>query len=222
MPIEAIIFDLDGTLLNSLQSIARHTNATLEAHGLPTHPEKAYKKFVGYGASELIHLASGHQPGEAMHQKLLGGYLESYAADATAHSRLYEGIAQMLDRLETMPVKKAILSNKPHALTLKCHAHFLSRWNFEPVLGHQEKYPKKPDPSRALFIAKTLGIDASEILFVGDTKTDLQTARNAGMLSAGVTWGFRPKKELVKHGADVVIDHPEELPNLSTFQTFPV
>lgn len=209
---DGVLFDLDGTLLDTLQDIGDAMNRALAARGFPVHPIEAYKMFVGDGARRLAERAA---PADHRHPDtvtaLLAAYREEYRDAWNVATRPYEGIAEMLDALSHRDLRLGILSNKPHRETVKCACHYFPKDRFTVVLGQREHVARKPDPSGALEAAHALGVEPRRILYVGDTATDMETARAAGMFPLGVTWGFRPESELIAHGAQVIIRHPGEL-----------
>ncbi len=212
MSVRAILFDLDGTLLDTLADIGAAMNRVLAERGLPTHELNAYLEFVGHGSRVLVEraLPKSHRD-TATAQICFDAYLEDYGHHWNDNTELYPGISEMLDQVSRFDVKIAILSNKPHALTVRCAESHLSKWPFEAVLGQQDATPRKPDPTAALAIAKQLAVSADECLFVGDSGVDMQTATAAGMAPVGVLWGFRPESELREHGAQVLLSHPSEI-----------
>lgn len=213
MPIPAVIFDLDGTLLDTLADIAAAANHALEAMGLATFPLDDYKWMVGEGADVLMQRAIPDAD-DATIDDAVAWFKAYYVEHPADHTKLYDGMAALLDALVTRGLPIAVLSNKPHANTLLVVERLLSEWPWAVVMGHRDDRPKKPDPTTAREIAEHLGIPTAECAFVGDTKTDMQTAVNAGMLAVGAEWGFRDRAELVEHGADHVIAHPGGLLDL--------
>lgn len=211
MALKAVIFDLDGTLLDSLEDLAVNANTILKQFGFPEYPLKSYRQFVGEGARILINRATGLSDDEKI-DEITQAYKTLYSENINKYSRLYDGIEALLDTLQARRIPMAVLSNKPDLLTKRCYDLFYTPWNFTAVLGQRESVPMKPDPTGALEIASDLGLPPGEIAFVGDTKTDMQTAKNAGMFAIGVTWGFREEAELREHGADVIVHHPMEIP----------
>ena len=212
MNYKAVIFDLDGTLLNSLEDIADSANSVLSNHDLPTHKPDDYKIFVGSGISELMSRAL---PEKEKDPDTIDDYVkefrEEYARNWNVKTEPYAGIAAMLDELVSRKIKIAVLSNKLHAFTKQCVDELLPRWKFNIVMGLQNDIPPKPDPTSALQIAKQLNIDPLHILYVGDSDIDMKTALAACMHPVGVLWGFRTKKELQKNGAKTLIEKPQEL-----------
>lgn len=209
---QAVIFDLDGTLVDSLRDIATLMNETLAAHALPTHPVEAYARFVGGGVSVLAERATAGIEVEIT--ELTADFLSRYRREPLRHTRPYEGIAALLTVLRERPLRLAVLSNKPHDLTRAITFGLFGEETFAAVLGHRDAFPKKPDPTTALALAKQLSAPPEACVFVGDTDIDVHTATRAGMRPVGVSWGFRPTSELLAAGAELVIEHPAELLSL--------
>jgi len=212
MKYEGIVFDLDGTLLDTLSDIANSSNEVLASHGLPTHDRLLYKQFVGNGVKILFEKAI---PAELHSDDLIAncceGFKRVYAENWNVETTIYSGIGELLDALTANNIRRAVLSNKPHEATVVCVREFLANWSFDVVRGQQDPIPPKPDPGGALEIAKTIGLETDRFLYVGDTNVDMQTGANSGMYPIGVSWGFRPVEELVENGAKQIIDHPREL-----------
>jgi phosphoglycolate phosphatase len=213
---KAAIFDLDGTLLDTLDDLADSANEALAAAGLPVHPVDAYRTFVGDGIQTLVRRIVPADGAEEKVTEVLALFRAAYGRRWNNKTRPYDGIPEMLTALMQRPVQMAVLSNKPQRFTELCMAHHLSAYSFTPVLGQREEVPRKPHPAGALEIAEMLGLNPGEIAFVGDTRTDMDTATAAGMVPVGVTWGFRAVEELRAHGAQVIVDHPSELVPLFT------
>jgi phosphoglycolate phosphatase len=220
MKLRAVLFDLDGTLLDTLEDLADSMNAVLAGRGYPIHPVEAYKHFIGQGFAVLTEKSL---PPEAHDPSFVAACVaeakRQYASRWTRRTRPYPGIPALLDELADRGVKMAILSNKPHEFTRVMVAHFLDRWTFAAVLGGREGYPAKPDPAAAREICEALGLPAGEVLYAGDSGTDMETARNAGMTAVGVLWGFRDREELLAGGASALVAHPREI--LSFFPAAP-
>jgi len=208
---KAVLFDLDGTLLDTLADLADSTNRALQRFGFAVHPVEAYKTLVGDGAEKLMRRAAGGEISDELAEKLTAGMREEYARRWAEKTRPYEGVGPMLDALAQRGVPMAVLSNKPHGFTRLCVAELLPHWRFAAVRGADAKTPIKPDPTAALQIARQLGFDPGEFLYVGDTNTDMHTACAGGMFPVGVTWGFRSAEELKAAGAAALIDRPAEL-----------
>lgn len=212
MNYKGIIFDLDGTLTDTLKDVAVCMNAVLENHELPVFPEIEYKLFIGGGLYALIESVVPPALQNAEFNKILAEeFLALYEKNAVVYTKLYPGIPELLTELEEMPIKKGILSNKLHPIVLEVVEKLLSPWRFHSVWGVKPDYPKKPDPACALEIAKELRVGTGEILFVGDSGSDMETAVLAGMVPVGVLWGFRDKAELREHGSAYLLEKPEDL-----------
>jgi phosphoglycolate phosphatase len=211
-PIRGVLFDLDGTLLDTLEDIGGSVNRVLARRGLPVHPIDAYRDFVGEGARVLIlrALPESHRDDGTVHDSL-AEYRETYARHWNETTKPYAGIPDLLDALAARGLTLGILSNKPHDMTRRCAEHYLSRWSFAAVLGQRDDVARKPDPGGALEAARLMGLKPAEILYVGDTGIDMETARVAGMFPLGVTWGFRPESELRAHGAQIIARQPAEV-----------
>lgn len=209
----AVLFDLDGTLLDTLTDLATSGNDVLSSRGFPTHPVEAYKTFIGDGMENLVRriFPEENRPAEG---GPLATALEEYRA---AYSRnwknttcLFHGIADLLDELKNRSIPIGVLSNKAHDFTVKCIEEFFPAWEWDIILGHREGKEKKPDPAGAIEAAGILGVAPENCFFVGDSDVDMLTAVNAGMHPIGVSWGFRSPEELRGAGAEMVIDTPEE------------
>ena len=208
----ALLFDLDGTLLDTLHDLADAVNRALAAQGFPGHPVAAYRAFVGDGVAMLAEraLPAGERSSEAV-ARTVARLRDEYAHGWAGRTRVYPGVPGLLDELTARGLPLAVLSNKPHDFAVAMVAHFLGRWPFCAVRGQVEGGPRKPDPAAALELAATLGVAPAACAFVGDSAVDVHTARRAGMLAVGVTWGFREPDELRQAGAHHVIGAPGEL-----------
>ena len=213
MPPRAALFDLDGTLLDSLHDIAVAMNHALATEGLPTHPLAAYRSFVGEGVRLLVSRAVPADRAEA-HAAVLEHYRAHYAEHLLDHTRPFPGIPALLADLEAAGVRLAVLSNKPDAATRRLVEALLPQVSFGAVYGERTGVPRKPDPTAALAIAAELGVPPAACAFIGDTAVDMDTARAAGMLGVGVTWGFRDVEELQAHGARALASTAEALREL--------
>ena len=215
MHFTALLFDLDGTLLDTLQDLAESMNAVLARHGYPEHPTDAYRYFVGDGVAQLVVRAL---PEAARRDPVISDCVremrDEYAQRWDTQTCLYAGIAALLDHLETMGIVKTILSNKPDDFTHRIVAKYLGDWSFTEVHGARESVPRKPDPTAAIAIAHRLSIPAERFLYVGDTNTDMETARSAGMHAVGALWGFRTERELRDSGAQTLVSKPEDVLSL--------
>jgi phosphoglycolate phosphatase len=212
MKYKAIIFDLDGTLLNTLTDLANSVNTGLINMGLPTHEAETYKSFIGWGREELaIKALPEDQRNSKQIQKLMAYINEEYGKHWADNSRPYPGVPEMLDTLTAKKIQMAILSNKPQDFTDWTVSKLLSKWHFEAVSGVCPSVPKKPDPTAACQIAANWDLSPSRVVFLGDSEIDLETANRAGMLAVGALWGFRSREELVSSGAKTLLNHPGEL-----------
>lgn len=213
---KGVVFDLDGTLIDSLEEIATATNRTLEAFGYPTHPIDAYKYFAGHGARVLVERAAPKEvvADPARFNPLLEKFLTVYHQLSGTIAGLYDGIAELLTGLTEKGLQIFVLTNKPHASARECVEGLMPHWAFTQILGARENVPRKPDPTGALEILETTGIKGEEMLYLGDTAVDMKTATGAGMVPVGVLWGFRERKELEESGARHLIAHPLELMEL--------
>ncbi|MFH1672993.1 MAG: HAD family hydrolase [Pseudomonadota bacterium] len=217
MSYDAIVFDLDGTLLNTLNDLGNAVNRVLSQHGFPTHNLDKYRYFVGDGAKMLVIRAlPEHQRNEKVIDTCLQDFKNDYGQHWNVDTRLYDGIPDMLDKLSSRRIKLAILSNKPHEFTIRCVTKFLSKWTFDVVLGQQESIPLKPHPAAALGIADRMNMPVSSFLYLGDTAVDMQTAVAAGMFPVGAMWGFRSPEELKENGAKVLLQYPSDIFTLLT------
>ncbi len=212
MEYAAVMFDLDGTLLDTIKDIADSMNAVLERRGLPGHPAERYKSFVGDGVETLVRRAL---PADRRHHRVLAECVEEvvreYAARWDRKTRPYPGVPEMLDALEARGFKLAVLSNKPEEATRLCVERFFGGNRFQAVRGARPGLPRKPDPAGALEIAADLDVEPARWLYLGDTDTDMLTARRAGMVPVGAAWGFRGERELAESGARWIVSHPREL-----------
>lgn len=210
--IKGIIFDLDGTLIDSLADIAIAANAVLEQFGFAVHPIQDYRIFVGDGVNVLMErIVPGQELTDEFKMKFLLAWKKEYSKQWNVQTRPYDGILDLVTELKKGDYRLGVLSNKPQEFTQACVAEFFESDLMKPVWGLCEDRPKKPDPKGALEMASKWGLAPEEILYVGDTSTDMQTAVNAGMWPLGVSWGFRSKQELLAHGARSIIDHPMDL-----------
>ena len=212
MSYRAIIFDLDGTLLNTLQDLGESVNAVLSEKGFPPHPMDAYRFFVGDGAAVLIEraLPEGCRD-ETVIRECHDMFMTTYRENLNKKAAPYDGIPELLDELTRRRLRLCVLSNKPHELTTRTIDETFSTWKFDLVLGQRDNIPKKPDPTGAIEIADCLAMAPSDVLYLGDTAVDMKTAASAGMAPVGALWGFRDRSELLKSGAKHLIDTPLKL-----------
>ena len=207
------IFDLDGTLTDTVESLTYSVNATLSELGLSQITEEQCKAFVGSGARKLIErsLKAAGDP-ELLHvEKAMEVYGRVFKENCTYHVAPYEGIVEMLDTLKTLGIRLAVLSNKPHLQTKDVVATFFGTETFTCVQGQQEGIPRKPDPAAVFMIAKELNVATEECLYIGDSDVDMQTGNAAGVTTIGVTWGFRSREVLKENGAAYIVDKAQEI-----------
>ncbi|MBN1654950.1 MAG: HAD family hydrolase [Deltaproteobacteria bacterium] len=215
MTYRAVIFDLDGTLLDSLRDLADSMNQSLMAYGLPQHPVDAYRFFVGDGIETLVlRAAPESKDNPELKRRILLSMRKEYKSRWANNTRPYAGIAELLDALTKRGVKMAVYSNKPHDFTELCVTRLLPEWRFGLIYGVSEQNPRKPDPTVPLRIAKRFEIEPKHFLYLGDTGMDMKTALASGMVPIGALWGFRSKEELLAGGTKTVIDHPMHLMKL--------
>jgi len=215
MKFKAVCFDLDGTLLDTLDDLAYCTNKILSARGYPIHHVDAFRYFVGDGAKMLM---TRVLPEEARNETLIEecrkDFETRYRECWNRQTVPYNGIPELLDALTKRKLKLAVLSNKAHEFTVLAVDHLLQNWNFNLILGQREGVPKKPDPAGMLEICQQLRVPSEEFLYLGDTATDMKTAVDAGCFPVGVLWGFRNEKELRDNGAQAIINKPLDVLNL--------
>jgi phosphoglycolate phosphatase len=211
MPPPSVIFDLDGTLLDTLADLAATCNEVLVYHHFPAHPTLAFKTFVGDGLQMLIKKITPVGTEEMVLQQCCELFTERYSRNWKRNSCPYEGINDMLSALKKHGVMLAVLSNKPHEFTRLFVDEFFPHGLFSIVYGQRDGLPKKPDPTVALEIAAQLGERPQHMLFVGDSGVDIKTGNAAGMTTAGVSWGFRSVQELTENKADIIVNSPLEL-----------
>jgi phosphoglycolate phosphatase len=212
MTIGAVLFDLDGTLVDSLGDLGSSMNIVLEKLGCPTHSLSSYRTFVGDGVEMLARRAlPADRRDPATISAAVATMREVYGARFLEHTRPYPGIPELLDSLHARAFRLAVLSNKPHDLTVALVSALFGRWPLAPVFGERAGVPRKPDPAAALEVAHLLGLQCPRVLYLGDTPTDMATARAAGMPAVGVSWGFRDAGELRAAGADAVVHSPSEV-----------
>ena len=211
---KTIIFDLDGTLIDSLEDIAVCMNQVLKELNLPTHEMNDYKYFVGGGISILVDNslnALNKEITDELKEKVTQRFKEIYDQKLHLKTKAYDGIYELLDELVSLDCNIGILSNKPHEFTVQYANSLFSKYNIKEVHGQKSDVPKKPDPIAAISIANSFNIPCEEIYFVGDTMVDMQTAVNANMIGIGVLWGFRDEKELMENGATFIVKHPLDI-----------
>ena len=206
-----IIFDLDGTLLNTIEDIRYCINVVLEKHGYNTLNTQEVLKCVGYGAKQLVYLAAG-KPDQKTHEMLFEEYVPLQKASDNLLTHLYDGLDATLKALKEKGYKLAIVSNKPDSVTQIVVEQKLKKYGFDFVTGNRpELFNPKPDKSCVEYCLSSLGIDKKDAIFIGDSEVDVQTFIGAGVDGIGVTWGFRPKLMLEQAGCKNFADNAEEL-----------
>lgn len=212
MKYKAVLFDLDGTLLDTIEDLANSVNSVLSRYGYPAHSLNEYRFFVGNGLRNLVLKAlPTNERSEANIDRCLDELREEYGKRWAEKTKPYPGVPELLDSLTANGIKMAILSNKADNFTRQIISTLLPDWRFEVVYGERPSVPRKPDPTAALDIARSLGISPSEFLYLGDTDVDMKTANAAGMYAVGALWGFRPKEELIANGSKVLLEKPTDL-----------
>jgi phosphoglycolate phosphatase len=212
MKFKAALFDLDGTLLDTIDDLADSMNTVLKKFGFPPHAVEKYKYFVGDGMDILVKRAL---PETCRDLELIARCItemkEEYSIHWADKTRPYSGIPELLDAFSGKGIKLSILSNKPHDSTKAVVSLMLPKWRFEAVSGVKEGGPRKPDPAAALNTAVNLGIPPHDFIYIGDTDTDMKTAVSAGMFPVGALWGFRTADELIRAGARILVKNPADL-----------
>ncbi len=210
---KACIFDLDGTLADSLESLAYCTNLALKAVGLKPNPVYMYKKFAGDGAKAMVQrslIAAGDKNLEFF-DKAINIHKKTYEKFSMYNVEVFDGIKELLEQLKKNGIKIAVLTNKPHNRAIDVVTELFGENYFDIILGQSDDYERKPSPQGALIIAEKFSIYPSECIYLGDTNTDMKTGKSAGMYTVGVTWGFRDIQELIDNNADFIIDKPMDL-----------
>lgn len=203
------IFDLDGTLVNSLKDLALTTNKVLESHGLPTHDIELYKQLVGNGVKKLMERALPLENQDIL-EECLEQFHEIYEEHCLDYSCPYEGIKELVDWLYENDYRLAVVTNKPHHIAVKIVEKLFPN-RFITILGQQNLYPIKPHPESTLIALMAMKISKEECYFIGDSNVDIQTGYEADMDTIGVSWGFRGRVELENEGATYVVDDPKEI-----------
>lgn len=218
MKVDLIIFDLDGTLLNTLEDLADSGNYILNRYGFPQHPLSSYRFFVGDGILKLVERILPEDKKDKdfvlSFKEEFVKYYNQHKSDKTAP---YPGIINVLETIQNKHIKMAVASNKSHQLMRPLMQHYFPTIHFSAIYGQRPEIPTKPNPTIVFDILKKTASVEEQTLYVGDTSVDIQTAKNAGLKSIGVLWGFRSREELVTAGADDVINHPDDLLKLLFF-----
>lgn len=211
--IRAVVFDLDGTLLNTLEDLANATNWALQHNGLPERTIDEVRRFVGNGVRRLIERAVPAGTEAALLEQVFADFKTYYVSHCQDCTCLYDGIPEMLEQLKAGGYKMAIVSNKLQAGVDELY-EFYFRETIEVAVGEREGIRRKPAPDMVETALKELGISADEAVYVGDSDVDLQTARNSGLACISVLWGFRDRDFLVEHGATCMVERPAEIVSL--------
>ncbi len=208
-----VLFDLDGTLINSIDDLADSTNYALQQCGLPLHTVDEYKYFVGNSVDPLIRraLPEEEKENQELFDRVKKIYLSYYAAHSKDKTRPYPGISDLLSRCNKAGVLVAVVSNKPDDITADVVRYYFPQIHFAATMGPKEGIPKKPDPAGVREVLRITGIALEDALYVGDTWVDMQTAQNSGVQSCGVLWSFRTRQELVENHADFIAANAAEL-----------
>lgn len=213
--VKLAIFDLDGTLLDTIGDLAASCDAVMQMNGLPQHTTDEYRQMVGRGILRLVEAAIPEQMRSPEYvEKVRRDFVAYYLDHIDLHTHPYNGIPELINAMTERGVKIAVASNKFQAGTERLIRSFFPGVEFVAVLGQRVGVPLKPDPQIDLEIIEAAGVEPSETLHIGDSGVDMQTAHAARVRAVGVTWGFRSREELAESGADVIVDHPEEILNL--------
>lgn len=210
MTTRGVIFDLDGTIANTLPDIAAAVNLGLASFALPERPLDEIRMMVGEGLPTLCKRALSRHPDIPL-SEMVGRVMSYYRQHRLDNTAPFEGIPELLDELTARGVPMAVLTNKPHEHTVAIMEALFNRWRFTAIEGYKEESRRKPDPRTALEIVQRLGVPPGQVLMVGDSRTDILTAINAGMVPVGVNWGYRPREEMVAAGAKHMLNTPAEL-----------
>jgi phosphoglycolate phosphatase len=211
MKYKGIIFDLDGTLVNSLEDLADAMNAVLQDLHFPTHSYQDYELFIGNGLKNLVIKAlPENQKTESQIKHCYDLMIAIYSEACANKTKPYDGIVELLDHLVSKNIQLGVFSNKSDELTKKVVGTLFPNY-FETIIGLTTEALKKPNPTKALEIAASMGYKPEEMLFIGDSDVDMQTATNATMPAVGVLWGYRSKEDLLSNGAKFILNHPSDL-----------
>ena len=202
------LFDLDGTLVNSIEDLAISTNEVLKLHGLPTYDISQYRLFVGNGVKKLMERALGQEHIDLL-DECLNDFQKIYRQHCLDHTLPYQGIKELIYDLKAKGIKMSVVTNKPHALAIKI-VETLFPDTFVAIYGQQDLYPVKPDPQSTYLALMAMKLDKKDCLFIGDSQVDIDTGYNAEIDSVGVSWGFRGRQELTEAGANDIVDNPAQ------------
>ncbi|MCD7855476.1 MAG: HAD family hydrolase [Clostridiales bacterium] len=205
-----MIFDLDGTLLDTIGDLAEAVNFALENNGLSRLPLETIKSYVGNGAGVLIEKSSGSKQGEPLFEKCRKDFSAYYMSHLHVFTKPYEGVLDTLKELKNRGFNTAILSNKPDN-AVKELSDFFFKGLIDTALGERGGVPKKPDPAAVLEIIEKLGVNKDEVIYVGDSEVDIQTGKNAGVKTLSCLWGFKTKEFLIENGSEILLERPNDL-----------
>lgn len=209
--VKAVLFDLDGTLLDTVKDIGTGANLALCRYGCPEHPLEAYRGFVGHGIRNLFRMAVPEGTTEETYQAVLNTYLAYYPEHCTDHTDCFPGIESLLERLAGEGYRLAVITNKTEPTAKRILSHYFPNIPFAFVWGRDDRRPLKPDPAAGVLACETLGLQPEEILFFGDGDTDMEFAVNSGFCPVACSWGYRSREQLKAAGAAVIVDTAEEL-----------
>ena len=209
--VRAVLFDLDGTLLDTVKDIGTGANLALCRYGCPEHPLEAYRAFVGHGIRQLFRQAVPEGTDEETYQRVLDFYLRYYPEHCTDHTEIFPGIPELLRRLGAAGCRMAVVTNKTEATAVRVVRHFFPETDFAFIWGRNDARPLKPDPAAGKLACETLGLAPEEIVFFGDGDTDMAFAVNCGFAPVACSWGYRSPDQLRAAGAAAVVDTPEQL-----------
>lgn len=219
MGINGVIFDLDGTLLDTIADLAYSVNSVLKRYGYRTHPVEAYKQFIGDGMAMLIQRAVGETCSDKDITKLVAELKDEYAKNWNRETKQYPGVYDLLQELSHKKIKISVFSNKSHEFTVAMVEYYFSGIAFSAILGLQDSIPRKPDPYGALLITRTMQLEPTQIAMIGDSATDIEMAHACGMYSIGVSWGYRPVALLLQHHPHAIAHTPEDIIRIITSVT---
>ena len=209
--INGIIFDLDGTLLNTLGDLADCCNKALEENGFKPCPVENYRQMVGNGIYKLIERCANISHNSAEMKKIHDSFSKYYSQNYHVKTVPYDGINDMLKMLSDMKIKTSVLSNKPHEFTVKLVKEIFGENRFDAINGQKDGIPIKPAPDAVLAEIDEMGLTPKEVIYVGDSNVDIETAKNSGLKSIGCSWGFRGEQELKNSGADYIAHEPYDI-----------
>ena len=209
-----IVFDLDGTLLDTLHDLHAAVNHALTQHGMPTRSLQEVRSFLGNGVVALLQKSMPDGTDEATAETVLSTFRPYYLEHSMDQTRPYDGMLEAIRALKAMGKRMAIVSNKPDAAVQDLHRRFFAAAGIDIAIGEQPGVPRKPDPASVFAALARLGVEPTEAVYVGDSEVDLETARRAGMPCIAVSWGFRDEAQLVESGATTIIHHPQEIVNI--------